>query len=76
MEKIIDKIVNRKLEKDGLVAVPISWQKEYVKLASSKIKDGHAIEELVKEYNLLLCDYYENNSVKELKEIGRAAGRE
>lgn len=62
-QKLIDKL----LAKEKLVAVPQSWQKEYVKLAGDKIRNGKTIDQLVREYNLLLKDYYDKHSVRELK---------
>ena len=62
-KKLIDKL----LTKEKLVAVPQDWQKEYVKLAGDKIRNGKTIDQLVREYNLLLKDYYDKHSVRELR---------
>ena len=54
-KKLIDKL----LTKEKLVAIPQDCQKEYVKLAGDKIRNGKTIDQLVREYNLLLKDYYD-----------------
>lgn len=56
------------LKKDKLVAVPESWQVDYIKTAADKIKNSKAIVELIDEYNSLLKDYFMKHSVKELQE--------
>lgn len=71
MEKLRTKLVNTMLRHDGLVAVPESWQTEYVKLAGDKVRNGQAIAELIKEYNDLLNDYLDKCSIKELKEMAK-----
>ena len=43
MEKLRTKLVNAMLRHDGLVAVPESWQTEYVKLAKKDGKIANAI---------------------------------
>ncbi len=61
------KLIDKLLTKEELVAVPQDWQKEYVKLAGDKIRNGKTIDQLVREYNLLLKDYYDKHSVRELR---------
>lgn len=56
------------LKKDKLVAVPESWQVDYIKTAADKIKNSKAIAALIDEYNLLLKDFFLKHSVKELQE--------
>ena len=62
-------LITALLKKDKLVAVPEKWQVDYVKTASSNVKNTQAIVSLIKEYNELLLDYFKKCSVKELKEI-------
>ncbi len=68
MQSLKNWLISKLLERDKLVAVPQSWQKEYVKLAADKVKNSQALDLLVNEYNTLLLDYYKRSSVKELKE--------
>lgn len=56
------------LKKDKLVAVPESWQVDYIKTAADKIKNSKAIAALITEYNSLLKDFFLKHSVKELQE--------
>lgn len=74
MNKFKEKLVNKWLEKDGLVCVPASWQTEYVKLAGDKIRSASNVALVVDEYNKLLKQYYEKISMKELKDELKAAG--
>ena len=57
-----------------MVAVPEEWQKEYVKLAGDKVRNGQTIAELMKEYNKLLEDYFNKCNMKELKALIKDAG--
>lgn len=66
--KLRQRILNNMLERDGLVAVPKEWQKEYVKLAGEKVNNFKTIDVLVDEYNSLLKDYYSKCSIKDLKD--------
>lgn len=74
MEKLRTKLVNAMLRHDGLVAVPESWQTEYVKLAGDKVRNGQTIAELIKAYNELLEDNLNRCNIKELKEMITDAG--
>lgn len=56
------------LKKDKLVAVPESWQVDYIKTAADKIKNSKAVVALIDEYNSLLKDFFLKHSVKELQE--------
>ena len=56
------------LKKDKLVAVPESWQVDYIKTATDKIKNSKAVVALIDEYNSLLKDFFLKHSVKELQE--------
>ena len=76
MKKFRTWIVEKLLKHDGMVAVPEEWQKEYVKLAGDKVRNGQAIAELMKEYNKLLEDYFNKCNMKELKAMIKDAGIE
>lgn len=69
MERLRQRLVNRMLSHEGLVAVPQTWQNEYVKLAGDKIRNCQTIDAILKEYNELLKDYYNKLSIKELQNI-------
>lgn len=72
--KLRQRLITSLLKHEGLVSVPIEWQKEYVKLAGEKVHNAQVIQSIIKEYNDLLHDYYEKHSVKELKDTLKAAG--
>ena len=72
--KLRERLLNYLLDRDNLVAVPIEWQKEYVKLAGDKVRNGQTIAELMKEYNSLLEDYLNKCTMKELKAMIKDAG--
>lgn len=72
--KLRERLLNHLLDRDNLVAVPVEWQKEYVKLAADKVRSGQAIAELMKEYNSLLEDYLNKCNMKELKAMIKDAG--
>lgn len=72
--KLRERLLNHLLDRDNLVAVPIEWQKEYVKLAGDKVRNGQTIAELMKEYNSLLEDYLNKCTMKELKAMIKDAG--
>lgn len=76
MEKLRTKLMNNMLRHEGLVAVPESWQTEYVKLAGDKVRNGQLIAEIINAYNDLLQDNLERCSVKELKDMLKDAGAE
>lgn len=59
-------LIGRLLKKDKLVAVPESWQTDYVKTASANVSNRNALISIIKEYNNLLKDYFEKCSIKEL----------
>jgi len=56
------------LKKDNLVAVPISWQREYAQLCGYKIQVEEDFKVLVGAYNELLKDYYNHLTIAELKQ--------
>lgn len=60
-------------KKDKLVAVPESWQVDYVKTAAAKVKNGAALQAVMIEYNKLLEDYYNKCSTKELAQMCKDA---
>jgi predicted nucleic acid-binding Zn-ribbon protein len=68
MQKFKNWLISALLKKDKLVAVPTSWQTEYVKLAGDKVRNNQTIGTLVTEYNKLLQDFFNKCSVKELQE--------
>lgn len=68
MSKMRNWLITKLLKKDGLVAVPASWQEEYVRLASERVKVAGTIAKLVNHYNELLVDYYKELSAKRLTE--------
>ena len=72
--KLKDKLLNWLLAKDELVCVPADWQKEYVKLAADKVRNGQVIDTIMEEYNTLLTDYLKKCSIKELKDMIKDAG--
>lgn len=74
MRKLRTWIVEKLLKHDGMVAVPEEWQKEYVKLAGDKVRNGQTIAEIMKEYNSLLEDYLNKCNMKELKGMIKDAG--
>lgn len=74
MKKFRTWLIEKLLKHDGMVAVPEEWQKEYVKLAGDKVRNGQTIAELIKEYNKLLEDYFNKCNMKELKAMIKDAG--
>ena len=72
--KLRERLLNHLLDRDNLLTVPGKWQKEYVKLAADKVRNGQAIAELMKEYNSLLEDYLNKCTMKELKAMIKDAG--
>jgi len=56
------------LKKDNLVAVPISWQREYAQLCGYKLQVEEDMGVLVGAYNDLLKDYYAHLTIAELKQ--------
>lgn len=76
MKKFRSRLIEMLLRHDKMVAVPESWQTEYVKLAGDKVRNGQTIAELIKEYNSLLEDYLKKCTIKELKGMIKDAGVE
>ncbi len=74
MKKFRTWLIDKLLSHDDLIAVPDSWQKEFVQLAGDKVRNGQAIAEIIKEYNKLLEDYLNKCSIKELKAMIKDAG--
>ena len=74
MKKFRTWLVESLLKRDGMIAVPEEWQKEYVKLAGDKVRNGQTIAELMREYNELLEDYLNKCNMKELKGMIKDAG--
>jgi hypothetical protein len=68
MQKFKNWLIDALLKKDKLVAVPTSWQTEYVKLAGDAVRNKQTIATLVTEYNKVLKDFFDKCSVKELQE--------
>lgn len=68
MQKFKNWLIDALLRKDKLVAVPTSWQTEYVKLAGDAVRNKETIATLVTEYNKVLKDFFDKCSVKELQE--------
>lgn len=68
MQRFKNWLITVLLRKDKLVAVPESWQTEYVKLAGDKVRSKQNIAMLINEYNDLLKDYFNKCSVKDLQE--------
>jgi len=68
MQKFKNWLISALLKKDKLVAVPTSWQTEYVKLAGDSVRNKQTIGTLITEYNKLLQDFFNKCSVKELQE--------
>ena len=68
MQKFKNWLISALLKKDKLVAVPTSWQTEYVKLAGDAVRNKQTIATLVTEYNKVLKDFFDKCSVKELQE--------
>lgn len=69
MQSFKNWLISILLKKDKLVAVPESWQVDYIKTAADKVKNSKAIAELITEYNALLKDFFGKHSVKELRDI-------
>lgn len=61
-------LIDALLKKDKLVAVPQSWQEDYVKMAGKQVRQNQAIATIITEFNNLLRDYFEKCSVKELQQ--------
>lgn len=74
MQRLKNRLVSYLLRKDKLVAVPMSWQEEYVKLIKDSNNQKQAIGTIIEEYNQLLKDFFNKNSVKELQEVLRESG--
>ena len=68
MQKFKNWLISALLRKDKLVAVPTSWQTEYVKLAGDSVRNKQTIGTLISEYNKLLQDFFNKCSVKEVQE--------
>lgn len=68
MQSLKNRLVSFLLKKDKLVAVPTTWQAEYIKLAADKNKNRLVVIDLMNAYNDLLLDYYNKSSAKELRE--------
>lgn len=68
MGKIKNWLITKLLEKDKLVCVPQSWQKDYVRLAGDKVQNKQIIASLITEYNGLLRDYFNKCTIEELTE--------
>lgn len=68
MQRFKNWLITVLLRRDKLVAVPQSWQTEYVQLAGEKVRNRQAIGELITSYNELLKDYFKQCSVKEIQE--------
>ena len=68
MGKFKNWLITKLLEKDKLVCVPQSWQKDYVRLAGDKVQNKQIIASLMTEYNGLLKDYFDKCTIEELKE--------
>lgn len=56
------------LKKDNLVAVPVSWQRDYAQLCGYKIQVREDMNVLVEAYNDLLKEFYAHLTVAELKQ--------
>ena len=69
MQKFKNWLISALLRKDKLVAVPTSWQTEYVKLAGDSVRNKQTIGTLISEYNKLLQDFFNKCSVKELQDV-------
>lgn len=74
MQKFKNWLIDRLLEKDGLVAVTRDWQTDYVKLAGYKVQHEETMELLAKEYNALLKDYFELMTAKKLLDYLKSNG--
>lgn len=68
MQSFKNWLITALLKKDKLVAVPESWQKDYVRMAGDEANKRRAISAMINEYNNLLKDYFNKCSVKELQE--------
>ena len=68
MGKFKNWLITKLLEKDKLVCVPQSWQKDYVRLAGDKVQNKQIIASLITEYNGLLRDYFNKCTAEELTE--------
>jgi len=68
MQKFKNWLITALLKKDKLVAVPLTWQTEYVQLAGEKVNNKKVIATLITEYNNLLKDYFDKCSIKELQD--------
>ena len=51
MQRFKNWLITVLLKKDKLVAVPESWQTEYVQLAGDKVRNKQNIAMLINEYN-------------------------
>ena len=51
MQRFKNWLITILLKKDKLVAVPESWQTEYVQLAGDKVRNKQNIAMLINEYN-------------------------
>jgi hypothetical protein len=63
---MLNKIIETILQKQGKVAVPETFQKDYVRLSGYKLQQEGALETLVREYNKLLKDYFSGMSTHKL----------
>lgn len=76
MQSLKNWLITALLKKDKLVAVPQSWQNDYVRMAGDEYNKRQTIVSLMNEYNGLLKDYFDKCSVKELQDTLKDAGAE
>ena len=76
MNKFKNWLITKLLQADELVAVPKSWQKEYVKLAGDKVKNSSAILTVIKEYNDLFLDPSNHPPMRKIVDMTKDAGLE
>ena len=71
---MIDKLINKYLTKQNFIKVPMSWAEDYKNLFEKHQGLNKIIRTVASEYNFLLREYAECQSVKWLKEALEEVG--
>lgn len=71
---MLDKWIDKRLDKDGFMRVPKSWSEDYKDLVEKNCETHKIVREIAREYNTLLREFANEKTVNwlknTLKEIG------
>lgn len=71
---MLDKIIEKRLQKEGFIKVPKSWAEDFKELVEKNRVLNRTVREIAREYDNLLRELAEGKSAswlkKELKEVG------